>query len=82
MKVDRLGAWLIGTVLLAVGLAVLVSDLDPLALCSKQCDLPRALAGLLGPGLLKVLIGGFFVGLGALFLVPLLTRGKPSKAPD
>lgn len=81
MKVDKLGAWLIGTVLLVVGLAVLVSDIDPLALCTKQCDLPKALAKLLGPSLLKILTGSFFVVLGALFIAPLI-RGKSNKQPD
>lgn len=58
MKIDRFGAGLIGTVLLGVGLSVLLTDLDPLALCFKRCDIPKALAGLLGPGVLKILIGG------------------------
>ncbi|MDP4300944.1 hypothetical protein [Leptothrix discophora] len=82
MKVDKFGAGLIGAILLLVGLAVLFTDLDPLVLCFKQCDIPRALAGLLGPGLLKILTGGFFVVLAALFLVPLISRIKGSKRLD
>lgn len=82
MKVDKFGAGLIGAVLLAIGLAVLFTDLDPLVLCFKQCDIPRALAGLLGPDLLKILTGGFFLALAALFLVPLINWGKSSKRLD
>jgi hypothetical protein len=82
MKIDRLGAWLVGSVLLGVGFATLITDLDPLALCFKQCDLPKALASLLGPKLLKILIGGFFVAMGALFLMPLVIGGKRNKTAD
>jgi hypothetical protein len=82
MKIDTFGAGLIGIVLLLVGLAILLTDLDPLVLCFKQCDFPRALASLLGPGLLKILTGGFFVALAALFLVPLVSESKGSKRLD
>lgn len=82
MKIDRFGAGLIGTVLLGVGLSALLTDLDPLALCFKRCDIPKALVGLLGPGVLKILIGGGFVGLAVLFLAPLVNRSKGSRPLD
>lgn len=78
MKVDTFGAGLIGIVLLLTGLAILLTDLDPLLLCFKRCDFPRAVVSLLGPALLKILTGGFFVAVAALFLVPLV---KGSKRP-
>jgi hypothetical protein len=79
MTVDKFGAGLLGAVLLVVGLALLFGDLDPLVLCFKQCHFPKALASLLGPGLLKLLTGGFFVVLAALFLVPLV-RGASRRS--
>lgn len=82
MRVDRFGAGLIGAVLLLVGVALLLSDLDPLALCFKQCDIPKALVLLLGPTLFKLLVAGFFVVLSLLFLVPLINGGKNRKARD
>lgn len=82
MKIDKFGAGLIGAVLLVVGLAILFTDLDPLVLCFKQCEIPRALAGLLGPGLLKILAGGFFLVLATLFLVPLVSGSKNSRRLD
>lgn len=82
MKIDKFGAGLIGTLLLVVGLTILFTDLDPLMLCFKQCDIPRALASLLGPGLLKILAGSFFVVLAALFLAPLVSGSKSNKRLD
>jgi len=81
MNVVRLGGWFLGAIMLATGLAVLASDIDPLVLCFKQCDLPRAVRSLIGPGLLRVVVGIFFLVLAALFLLPLAgatnRRSKP-----
>ena len=70
MSVARFGGFLIGGILLATGLAIVASDMDPLVLCFKQCDIPKALGALLGPNILRALIGGFFFVLAALFLLP------------
>jgi hypothetical protein len=72
MRVETFGGWLIGAVLLAVGLAVLVSDIDPAVMCFKQCDIPKTIGALFGSAVLRGLTGGIFVLLGLLFLVPLV----------
>jgi len=74
MNVARVGGWIIGAIMLATGLAILASDIDPLVLCFKQCDLPKALSSLFGPHLLRVVVGAFFVSLGALFIWPTATN--------
>jgi hypothetical protein len=79
MKIDTFGAVLIGSVLLGVGLSLLFTDIDPLALCFKRCDIPKAIASLLGQGALKILTGGFFVGVALLFLAPLVSKPKSRK---
>jgi hypothetical protein len=76
MSIDKIGALVIGGVMLFVGVAILVTDIDPLALCLKQCDLPKALATILGPSLLKLLTGGVFIGIAAVFLVPAIRADK------
>jgi hypothetical protein len=80
MNVARAGGWIIGAILLATGLAILASDIDLLVLCFKQCDLPKALSSLLGPNLLRILVGAFFVSLAALFIWPAVTnKGRGAK---
>jgi hypothetical protein len=72
MRIETFGGWLIGSVLLAVGLAVLASDIDPALLCFKRCDIPKAIGFLFGSGFLRNLTGLIFVLLGLVFLVPLI----------
>ena len=70
------GGQLIGVLLLVVGLVVLVTDIDPLLLCFKQC---RALEGwrtLVGQTIVRCVAGLCYAGLGAGFL--LLPRTKSS----
>lgn len=84
MRIESFGGWLIGTVLLAVGIMVLASDIDPLVLCFKQCGTPKALEALFGSAALRVVTGVFFAALGLLFIVPLLgkRRQKQTQAPE
>ena len=72
MRVETFGGWVIGAVLLAVGFAVLFSDIDPVVLCFKQCDIPKAIGALFGSVVLRSLTGRILVLLGLLFLVPLI----------
>jgi hypothetical protein len=74
MRIETFGGWLIGGVLFAVGLAVLVSDIDPAVLCFKQCDIPKAIGAMFGSAVLRNITGLVFVLLGLLFLVPLIRR--------
>ena len=72
MRIETFGGWLIGAVLLFVGLAVLVSEIDLAVLCFKQCDMPKVIGALFGSAVLRSITGGIFVLLGLLFLVPLV----------
>lgn len=68
------GVQLIGGLLLMVGLVVMVTDMDPLLLCFKQC---RALEGwrvLIGQTIFRWATGLGYAGLGIGFL--LLPRPK------
>jgi hypothetical protein len=70
------GVLLIGVLLLVIGVAVMVTDIDPLLLCFKQC---RALEGwrvLVGQTIFRYVTGLGYAGLGILFL--LLPRTKSS----
>ena len=82
MKIDRVGGWLIGTVMLIVGLAVLASGIDPLVLCFKQCELPKAFIALLGPSTVRVTLGFFFLALAALFMLPLVSAARRKSGAD
>lgn len=74
MRIETFGGWLIGGVLLAFGLAVLASDIDPALLCFKRCDIPKAIEFLFGSAFLRNLTGLIFVLLGLVFLVPLIRK--------
>ncbi|MEI2676906.1 MAG: hypothetical protein V9G29_03065 [Burkholderiaceae bacterium] len=80
MRIETLGGWLIGAVLLATGLAVLTSDIDPAVLCFKQCEFPKAVQALFGFAFLRGATGLFFVSLGLLFIVPLIRKAKGKAA--
>jgi hypothetical protein len=79
MRIETFGAWVIGGVLLAVGLAVPFSNIDPALLCFKQCNVPKALSALFGSELLRVAIGLFFSVLGLLFIAPLIVKLRSAK---
>jgi hypothetical protein len=74
MRIETFGGWFIGAVLLASGVAVLVSDIDPALLCFKQCDIPRVVAALFGSTALRSITGFILVALGLVFLVPLVRK--------
>jgi hypothetical protein len=76
MRIETFGGWFIGSVLLAVGLAVLFSDIDPAVLCFKQCHIPKVIAAVFGSAFLRSITGLGFLLLGLLFLVPLVRRAK------
>ena len=71
MKIVNFGAGLIGVILLFTGLVLIFTDVDPLLICFKQCNIPRALANFFGLGLYKILSGAFYAVLGVLFLAPI-----------
>jgi hypothetical protein len=79
MRIETFGAWVIGVVLLTIGLAVLFSNIDPALLCFKQCSIPKGLSALFGSELLRVCIGFFFSALGLLFIAPLIRKPRSAK---
>jgi hypothetical protein len=79
MKVVNFGAGLIGAILLLTGVALVFTDIDPLLICFKQCNIPRALANFFGVELYKILSGTFYAVLGVLFLAPVLKKSKRQK---
>ena len=70
MSVTGIGGLLVGGVMLVTGVGVIVSGLDPLELCFKQCDIPKALVAFFGPSVVRFTVGAFFLILAALFLWP------------
>lgn len=70
MKIDRWGGVVLGLLLLMVGIGILLSDLDPQALCNKRCDLPRLFAAIFGAASLRIVVGALFTLIGLLFLFP------------
>ncbi len=72
MRFANLGAAIIGGTLMAVGLVALMSDIDPLVLCFKQCDLPKAIGLLFGASSLRLIVGLSYVAIGLFFLAPLV----------
>lgn len=79
MRVANLGAAIIGGTLLSIGLVVLMSNIDPLAFCFKQCDVPRAISTLLGAGSLRLIVGLFYTAIGLFFLAPLVPLPERQK---
>jgi hypothetical protein len=76
MHIVRFGGWLLGGICLSCGLAVLLSGIDPADLCFKRCEIPNLIIHMLGPSVMRTLIGLFFIGLGLAFLAGLLrSRG-------
>lgn len=68
-RVQRWGAGVLGVILLSAGVGILVSGIDPLALCTKRCGLETLLSTVIGHSTLRTLIGAFSTGLGILFLL-------------
>ena len=60
MSATGIGGLLIGGVMLLTGVGVIASGIDPLELCFKQCDIPKALVALLGPSGVRFIVGAFF----------------------
>ena len=79
MRFANLGAAIIGGTLLSIGLVVLMSNIDPLAFCFKQCDVPRAIGTLLGAGSLRLIVGLFYTTIGLFFLAPLVPLAERLK---
>ena len=79
MRILKVGAAIIGSILLAYGVSILTSDVDPLTLCSKQCGTYKALSALLGTGSLRSIIGLLYVAISLFFLVPLVTKRGESE---
>ena len=76
MSLLKVGASVVGMVLLFVGVIVLLTDIDPLVICFKQCGSERALAFLLGPRLFRLLVGSFYIVLSLSVLTSLfIERG-------
>jgi len=71
VSIAGFGGLLIGCVLLVTGVGVIASGIDPLELCFKRCDIPKALVAMLGHSVVRVMLGAFFLALAALFLWPL-----------
>ena len=79
MRILKVGAAIIGSILLAYGVSILMSDVDPLTLCSKQCGTYKALSALLGTDSLRSIIGLLYVAISFFFLAPLVTEREESE---
>jgi hypothetical protein len=74
MKIVNFGVRLIGVTLFFTGLILIFTDVDPLLICFKQCNIPRTLANFFGVEAYKILNGAFYVVIGALFVAPLFKK--------
>ena len=68
MRIVTFGVFFIGGVLLASGLGILLSDIDPSALCFKRCDIRRLIGAVFGENVSRVVTGLMFAAIGAAFL--------------
>ena len=80
MRIERVGALVIGAVLLSVGLVVLGSDIDPNVICFKSCDAQKALSSVFGTQALRLVICLIFSAIGLLFLLPSIRKPLNKKS--
>lgn len=76
MKIINFGLGLLGVILFLTGLTLIFTDIDPLLICFKQCEIPKVLAYFLGVELFKILNSALHILLGMFFLVTMLKKMK------